>query len=156
MHNKSESERDAREKRDNDGDYDCAAGGDARPASMLFANNLRACSRACQADIMPLTSVLVVLTVDRDSQSLFSDTSIIMSSDERLAGYMYEVGARVGAGAFGEVYAATRASDGLHCVLKFVTVAGVDPKQQHEALNEVRLLSAIAHPQIVSHFESFR
>ena len=48
-----------REKRVTDGD--CAAGGDARPASMLFANNLRACSQACQADIMPLTSGLVVL-----------------------------------------------------------------------------------------------
>ena len=33
----------------------------AAAASMLFANNLRACSQACQADIMPLTSVLVVL-----------------------------------------------------------------------------------------------
>jgi NIMA (never in mitosis gene a)-related kinase len=67
----------------------------------------------------------------------------------------FRVGRRLGAGAFGEVFVATRKRDGANCVLKAVPIVDVTRKEQEAALNEVKLLSHIDHPRVVAYLASF-
>ena len=75
------------------------------------------------------------------------------SRSESLASY--KLGKRLGAGAFGEVCLATRKRDNFKCVIKGIPVVGVSRKEQELALNEVRLLSRVAHPRICRYYSSF-
>ena len=75
------------------------------------------------------------------------------SRSESLASY--KLGKRLGSGAFGEVHLATRRRDNFKCVVKAIAVVGVSRKEQELALNEVRLLSRVAHPRICRYYSSF-
>lgn len=75
------------------------------------------------------------------------------SRSESLANY--KLGKRLGAGAFGEVHLCTRKRDNLKLVVKSIAVVGVSRKEQELALNEVRLLSRVAHPRICRYHSSF-
>jgi len=61
----------------------------------------------------------------------------------------------VGKGSFGSVYLVRRRRDGAHFVLKNMQIRNVPEKELQSYQNEVRLLTELEHPGIVSHIESF-
>ncbi|KAJ4462625.1 putative Serine/threonine-protein kinase Nek1 [Paratrimastix pyriformis] len=67
----------------------------------------------------------------------------------------YEKIRLIGRGSYGAAFLVKRKSDGVQLVAKEITVQGLTPKQCEEALNEVRVLSMLVHPNIVRCYESF-
>jgi NIMA (never in mitosis gene a)-related kinase len=61
----------------------------------------------------------------------------------------------IGKGSFGQAVLVRRVNDGGLFVIKEVNVSHLSRKAQVEALNEVKILSALAHPDIVEYHESF-
>lgn len=61
----------------------------------------------------------------------------------------------VGKGSFGSVYLVSRRRDGAQFVLKNMQITNVPEKEIESYQNEVRLLTELEHPGIVSHVESF-
>jgi NIMA (never in mitosis gene a)-related kinase len=55
----------------------------------------------------------------------------------------------LGDGSFGIVYLVKRHSDGLHYALKKVKMLSLSEKEKVNALNEIRLLASVKHPNIV-------
>merc|ERR1712153_142210 len=61
----------------------------------------------------------------------------------------------LGKGSMGTVYHVKRLSDKKSYAMKEVSMVNCNVKEREDALNEVRLLSSITHPQIVKYYESF-
>jgi len=61
----------------------------------------------------------------------------------------------LGEGAFSQVFKARRRADGNTYALKRVKLSGLKPKERENALNEVRILASISHPNIVAYKEAF-
>merc|ERR1712223_918464 len=61
----------------------------------------------------------------------------------------------LGEGAFSTVYKVKRISDGQEYALKKVKMGKLTEKEKLNALNEIRILASIQHPNIVSYKESF-
>jgi len=61
----------------------------------------------------------------------------------------------LGEGAFSTVYKVKRISDGQEYALKKVKMGKLTEKEKNNALNEVRILASIQHPNIISYKESF-
>ena len=61
----------------------------------------------------------------------------------------------LGEGGYGKAYLLKRKSDGLLCVDKSIKLAGLSEAEKKETMNEVKVLSALRHPYIVSYIESF-
>jgi len=68
----------------------------------------------------------------------------------------YIVIKEVGRGSFGRAFKAICRSTNTSVVLKQIDTAGLTPKQYSEALNEVRVLRSLTHPNIVRHLDNFR
>jgi len=62
---------------------------------------------------------------------------------------------KLGEGAFSSVYKVKRNSDGLEYALKKVKMGALGEKEKMNALNEVRILASIEHPNVISLKESF-
>jgi NIMA (never in mitosis gene a)-related kinase len=62
---------------------------------------------------------------------------------------------RLGKGAFGEVFKVVRKSDGKTYALKKVSIAAMSHREILDALNEIRFLASIDHPNIVRFLEAF-
>eukprot|EP00929_Paragymnodinium_shiwhaense_P049956 TRINITY_DN25188_c0_g1_i1.p1 TRINITY_DN25188_c0_g1~~TRINITY_DN25188_c0_g1_i1.p1 ORF type:complete len:881 (-),score=234.33 TRINITY_DN25188_c0_g1_i1:47-2689(-) len=60
----------------------------------------------------------------------------------------------VGKGSFGCCWL-VQSSEGTQCILKQIDVSRMQPKQRQEAENEVKVLSTLRHPFIISFRESF-
>jgi len=67
----------------------------------------------------------------------------------------FQVIKSLGEGAFSTVYKVKRLSDGLEYALKKVKLGKLTEKEKQNALNEVRILASIQHPNIISYKESF-
>ena len=61
----------------------------------------------------------------------------------------------LGCGTFGEVWKVTRHVDQAPYVIKLVPTGALGDREQQDARNEVRLLSAIDHPRVVCYLDSF-
>ena len=61
----------------------------------------------------------------------------------------------IGKGAYSVVQKVQRKSDGQIYALKRVLLKGLSKKEQENALNEVRILASIQHPNIISYKETF-
>lgn len=61
----------------------------------------------------------------------------------------------LGEGSFGTVYLVKRKSDDQLYALKKVKMLPLGEKERQNALNEIRLLASIKHPNIVQYKESF-
>jgi NIMA (never in mitosis gene a)-related kinase len=61
----------------------------------------------------------------------------------------------LGEGAYSSVYKVKRLEDGQMYALKKVRMAGLSEKERENALNEVRILASIRHPNVISYKESF-
>ena len=62
---------------------------------------------------------------------------------------------KLGSGAFSEVFKVTRKSDKQTYALKKVKMMKLSQKEKENALNEVRILASIQHPNIASYKEAF-
>jgi NIMA (never in mitosis gene a)-related kinase len=67
----------------------------------------------------------------------------------------FEVLGLIGQGAYSLVYRVRRLRDGKIYALKKVKILDLSDKERLNALNEVRLLASISHPNIVAYKEAF-
>ena len=61
----------------------------------------------------------------------------------------------IGDGAYSSVYKVRRAEDNDVYALKKVKMLNLSEKEKENALNEVRILASITHPNVVSYKEAF-
>ena len=62
---------------------------------------------------------------------------------------------RIGEGTYATVYKAKRLSDSLVVAVKMINVFKMDNKKIQNALNEIRIICAIDHPNVVGYHEAF-
>jgi NIMA (never in mitosis gene a)-related kinase len=61
----------------------------------------------------------------------------------------------LGTGAYSSVYKVKRLADGQIYAMKKVDINDLTFKEKQNALNEVRILASIKHPNIISYKEAF-
>jgi NIMA (never in mitosis gene a)-related kinase len=61
----------------------------------------------------------------------------------------------LGEGSFSEVYQVTRKSDNAVYAMKKVKMQKLSSKEKENALNEVRILASISHPNVIGYKEAF-
>ena len=61
----------------------------------------------------------------------------------------------VGEGSFSEVYQVVRKSDAAVYAMKKVKMQKLSSKEKENALNEVRILASISHPNVIGYKEAF-
>jgi NIMA (never in mitosis gene a)-related kinase len=62
---------------------------------------------------------------------------------------------KLGDGAFSSVYAVKRNTDGEMYAMKKVKMGKLSEKEKQNALNEVRILASINHPNVIGYKEAF-
>lgn len=67
----------------------------------------------------------------------------------------FDVFEKLGEGAFSSVFRVLRKSDNQVYALKKVRFAPLKLKERENALNEVRILASVSHPNIVAYKEAF-
>lgn len=67
----------------------------------------------------------------------------------------FEILSKLGEGAFSSVYKVMRKSDNQFYALKKVQLGSLKPKEKENALNEVRILASVSHPNIIAYKEAF-
>jgi len=67
----------------------------------------------------------------------------------------FEIGKELGKGAFGAVSIVKRNEDGKIYAIKRVKISQLNTKERENALNEVRILASLNHPNIVGYKEAF-
>jgi NIMA (never in mitosis gene a)-related kinase len=67
----------------------------------------------------------------------------------------FKVLEKLGSGAYSSVYRVERLLDNEIYALKKVNLSGMTPKEQQNALNEVRILASIRHPGVIGYREAF-
>jgi NIMA (never in mitosis gene a)-related kinase len=67
----------------------------------------------------------------------------------------FDILKEVGKGAFGSVLMVKRRLDSKLYAMKRVKISQLNPKEQENALNEVRILASITHPNIIGYKEAF-
>lgn len=63
--------------------------------------------------------------------------------------------ASLGDGAYSKVYKVKRKADDQHYALKMVQLKNLSDKERENAINEVRILASIKHPNVIMYKESF-
>lgn len=61
----------------------------------------------------------------------------------------------LGDGAYSKVYKVKRIADGQMYALKIVALKNLSDKEKDNAINEVRILASIRHPNIIQYKEAF-
>jgi NIMA (never in mitosis gene a)-related kinase len=67
----------------------------------------------------------------------------------------FELIKELGKGAFANVWLVRRKADNLHYAMKRISLKTATLKNKENALNEIRLLASITHPNIIDYKESF-
>mmetsp|Transcript_7627 Transcript_7627/g.7002 ORF Transcript_7627/g.7002 Transcript_7627/m.7002 type:complete len:94 (+) Transcript_7627:10-291(+) len=67
----------------------------------------------------------------------------------------FEIMKRLGEGAYSSVYHVRRINDNDLYALKKVRMQKLSDKEKENALNEVRILASIKHPNIIAYKEAF-
>ena len=67
----------------------------------------------------------------------------------------FEIIRTLGQGAFSTVYLVTRKKNKKQYALKIIKMENLSKIEQENSLNEIRILSSIVHPNIISYKESF-
>ena len=62
---------------------------------------------------------------------------------------------QLGEGALSTVYRAQRRVDGQFYAVKQVAIKQLSPRDRENAVNEVRLLASVRHPNIIAYKEAF-
>lgn len=61
----------------------------------------------------------------------------------------------IGTGSYSSVYKVQRIADGKEYALKKVKMGGLSDKEKENALNEVRFLASINHPNVIAYKDAF-
>lgn len=67
----------------------------------------------------------------------------------------FRIEKKLGDGAFSQVYSVTRISDKTLYALKKVKMGKLSEKEKQNALNEIRILASIQHPNVIGYKEAF-
>ena len=67
----------------------------------------------------------------------------------------FQLGDRIGSGAFGSVYKVIRKEDSKIYALKKVNLSNLSQKEKENSLNEVRILASVKSPFVISYKEAF-
>ena len=67
----------------------------------------------------------------------------------------FEIIKKIGEGAYSQVFKVRRKSDDIIYALKKVRIMNLNEKEKENALNEVRILASIHHPNVISYKEAF-
>jgi len=67
----------------------------------------------------------------------------------------FQVTKKLGDGAFSSVYLAKRISDGALYAIKKVKMGKLSEKEKQNALNEIRILASIQHPNVIGYKDAF-
>jgi NIMA (never in mitosis gene a)-related kinase len=67
----------------------------------------------------------------------------------------FQVGKKLGQGAYSTVYRARRVVDGQDYAFKQVSLGSLSEKEKANALNEVRILASIQHANVIGYKEAF-
>ena len=67
----------------------------------------------------------------------------------------FEILSKIGEGSYSTVFKAKRLSDDQIYALKKVKLLSLKEKEKRNALNEIRILASINHPNIISYKEAF-
>ena len=67
----------------------------------------------------------------------------------------FTMGKQLGKGAFGAVYQVTRKEDSKTYAMKIVKISSLSLKEREAALNEIRILASLQHPNIIGYKEAF-
>ena len=67
----------------------------------------------------------------------------------------YEKVKSIGRGAYGTVYLCRRITDGCLFIIKQIPVEEMSREERQAAMNEVKVLSMLKHPNIIAYFDSF-
>jgi len=85
--------------------------------------------------------------------NLYNHFKIKMSSQTKMSDF--SVVNKLGTGAFSEVFKVYRKSDKSTYALKKVKMMKLSAKEKENALNEIRLLASVNHPNIAGYKEAF-
>jgi NIMA (never in mitosis gene a)-related kinase len=61
----------------------------------------------------------------------------------------------LGKGSYGTVYKVQRLADGEVYAMKETDLGRMGPKERADAVNEIRVLGSMGHPNVVRHHETF-
>ena len=67
----------------------------------------------------------------------------------------FQIGKQLGKGSFGSVCVVTRKEDGKQYAMKRVKITQMNQKDRENALNEIRILASLNHPNIIAYHEAF-
>ena len=67
----------------------------------------------------------------------------------------FQLGEKLGSGAFGSVYKVRRKEDLKIYAMKRVKISLLGTKERENALNEIRILYSLTHPNIIGYKEAF-
>lgn len=67
----------------------------------------------------------------------------------------FQIVSKLGDGTYSTVYKVIRNQDNETYALKRVKILNMSPKEKENALNEIRILASIRHPNITSYKEAF-
>lgn len=67
----------------------------------------------------------------------------------------FEVISKLGDGAYSTVYKVRRIEDGNVYALKRVKMGGLSSKEKDNALNEIRILASVKHPNVIGYKQAF-
>ena len=67
----------------------------------------------------------------------------------------FELGKNLGKGAFASVILVTRKADRKIYAMKRINIAKMDKSEREAALNEIRILASLSHPNIIGYKEAF-
>lgn len=67
----------------------------------------------------------------------------------------FSIQKKLGAGSFSEVYQVTRKNDKIVYAMKKVKMGKLSRTEKQNALNEVRILASVNHPNVIGYKEAF-
>lgn len=67
----------------------------------------------------------------------------------------FQILSKIGEGSYSSVYKVRRLTDNKTYALKKVKLLNLKEKEKDNALNEIRLLASINHPNVISYKEAF-
>ena len=67
----------------------------------------------------------------------------------------FEILSKLGDGAYSSVYKVRRLSDGQVYALKRVKMGSLSAKEKENALNEIRILASVHHPNVIGYKQAF-
>jgi NIMA (never in mitosis gene a)-related kinase len=67
----------------------------------------------------------------------------------------FQILSKLGEGAYSGVYKVKRASDGEEYALKRVKLLNLNEKEKENALNEIRIIASLRHPNLICYKEAF-